>query len=136
MNKLLIIGNLTRDPELRATREGKEVCSFTVAVNSRRRDAQGDIVPDFFRVSAWEGLGRNCKQYLSKGKKVAVIGSVTVSVFQGNDGEARAQMEVFAQDVEFLTPKDAKPEQKPGIDKASGMEKAELPEGVFDELPF
>ena len=132
MNKLLIIGNLCKDPELRATSTGKEVCTFTVAVNSRRRDAQGDIVPDFFRVSAWEGLGRNCKQYLSKGKKVAVMGSVTVSVVQGNDGEARAQMEVFAQDVEFLTPKDAKPE----IDKASGMEKAELPEGVFDELPF
>ena len=117
---------------MRATSTGKEVCTFTIAVNSRRKDDSGNPVPDFFRVSAWEALGRNCKQYLSKGKKVAVMGSVTVSVFQGNDGEARAQMEVFAQDVEFLTPKDAKPE----IDKASGMEKAELPEGVFDELPF
>ena len=106
MNKLTIIGNLTRDPELRTTQAGKDVCTFTVAVN-RRNQREGQPDADFFRVSAWEALGRNCKQFLAKGKKVAVVGPVTVSTYAGNDGVTRAQMEVFAQDVEFLTPKDS-----------------------------
>ena len=100
MNKLTIIGNLTGDPELRTTSAGKEVCSFTVAVNRRTEGA------DFFRVSAWGQLGENCGKYLAKGKKAAVVGSVSVSTYTGNDGNTRAQLEVFAQDVEFLSPRD------------------------------
>jgi single-strand DNA-binding protein len=107
MNKLTIIGNLTRDPELRTTQDGTSVCGFTVAVNRRaRRDAQnGQPEADFFRVSAWRALGENCQKYLAKGRKVAVTGSVSVSTYQGNDGTTRATLEVNADDVEFLTPK-------------------------------
>lgn len=104
MNKLFIIGNLTKDPELRTTPTGKSVCSFTVAVN-RRRKVEGQPDADFFRVSTWDAMGENCGKYLSKGKKVAVTGSVSARAFSGDDGSARAQLEVFAQDVEFLTPK-------------------------------
>ena len=77
----MIIGNLTRDPELRTTQNGKTVCSFSVAVNRRgRRDAQGNQPEaDFFRVTAWRALGENCAKFLSKGRKVAVTGSVRVS---------------------------------------------------------
>ena len=80
MNKLFIVGNLTRDPELRSTPSGDSVCDFTVAVNRRgRRDAQGtQPEADFFRVSAWRQLGENCAKYLAKGRKVAVTGSVRV----------------------------------------------------------
>ena len=105
MNKLTIIGNLTRDPELRTTPTGKSVCSFMVAVN-RRRKAEGQPDADFFRVSVWDAMGENCAKYLSKGKKVAVCGTVSSRAFVGDDGIARAQMEVTAQDVEFLTPRD------------------------------
>lgn len=104
MNKLMIIGNLTRDPEIRVTQDGKSVCNFTVAVNRRQKDEQGNNVADFFRVSAWNEKGKVCKQYLAKGKKVCVIGTVSVNVYTGNDGETRAQMEVFANDVEFISP--------------------------------
>ena len=102
MNKLTIIGNLTRDPELRTTGSGHNVCSFTVAVN-RRKSANGQQEADFFRVSAWRQLGENCQRYLSKGRKVAIVGPVSVSTYQANDGSTRAQLEITAEDVEFLS---------------------------------
>ncbi len=107
MNKVFIVGNLTRDPELRTTQSGVSVCSFTVAVN-RRRSANADAgqpEADFFRVSAWRQLGEICAKYLAKGRKVCVVGSVSAQAFTGNDGQARASLEVNADDVEFLTPK-------------------------------
>lgn len=122
MNKLTIIGNLTRDPEIRVTLQGISVCTFTVAVN-RRNAKEGQPDADFFRVTAWRQLGENCGKFLAKGRKVAVVGMVSVSTYQANDGSTRAQMEVTADDVEFLSPKD------------QGYTRAELPEGVFDQLP-
>ena len=105
MNRLTIIGNLTRDPEQRTTPSGSTVCSFTVAVNRRgRRDAQNNQPEaDFFRVSAWNQLGENCARYLAKGRKVAVVGPVSVHTYQGQDGQTRASLEVMANDVEFLS---------------------------------
>ena len=102
MNKVYIIGNLTRDPELRTTQSGKNVCTFTVAVNRRQKgDAQA---ADFFRVSAWNQLGENCQRFLAKGRKVCVVGPVSVNAYTTQNGENRASLEVFAQDVEFLSP--------------------------------
>ena len=107
MNKLFIIGNLTRDPELRSTRDGIAVCTFTVAVNRRTKGAQaGQQDADFFRVNAWRELGQLCAQYLAKGRKVAVTGSVSVSTYNGSDGTTRASMDVRADQVEFLSPKE------------------------------
>ena len=106
MNKLTIIGNLTRDPELRTTSTGVNVCSFTVAVNrrnARRDDQNGQPEADFFRVSAWRQLADICSKYLAKGRKVCVVGSVSVHTYTGNDGTTRASMEVNADDVEFLS---------------------------------
>ena len=105
MNKLTIIGNLTRDPELRTTSAGKEVCTFTVAVNRRKTGNNQQPEADFFRVSAWDGLAKSCGQFLAKGRKVAVVGSVSVHTFQAHTGETKAQLEVNASDVEFLSPK-------------------------------
>ena len=104
MNKLTIIGNLTRDPELRTTTTGKDVCSFTVAV-SRRKTIEGQPDADFFRVATWGELAKTCHQYLSKGKKVCVVGSVSASAYTAQDGSTRSQMDVMAGDVEFLSPK-------------------------------
>ena len=106
MNKLTIIGNLTRDPQLR-TVNGQNgpisVCDFTVAVNRRQRNGQNEA--DYFRVTAWRGLADNCQKYLAKGRKVAVFGPVSVSTYQGSDGVTRASLDVLAEDVEFLTPR-------------------------------
>lgn len=107
MNKLTIIGNLTRDPELRTVngQEGQvSVCDFTVAVN-RRGGNNGQNEADYFRVTAWRGLADNCKRYLAKGRKVAVIGPVSCRTYTGNDGATHASLEVKADEVEFLTPR-------------------------------
>ena len=99
----MIIGNLTRPPESNTTSDGKTVCNFTVAVNRRKR-TQNQPDADFFRVAAWGKLGENCQQYLDKGKKVCVVGAVSVSTYQAQDGSTRANMEIkYADDVEFLS---------------------------------
>ena len=106
MNKLTIIGNLTRDPELRTVRDGISVCSFTVAVNrrnSRQNAANGQPEADFFRVTAWRQLGENCAKFLAKGRKVCVMGPVSASTYTANDGSTRVSLEVQADDVEFLS---------------------------------
>ena len=107
MNKVFLIGNLTRDPELRTTSTGDSVCSFSIAVNRRRRSnaEAGQPEADFFRVSAWRQLGENCAKYLAKGRKVSVVGSVSCRTYVGSDGQTRASLEVTADDVEFLTPR-------------------------------
>ena len=111
MNKLTIIGNLTADPELRTIPSGVNVCTFTVAVNSKLRNEDGSSKRvDYFRVAAWRQLGENCSKYLSKGKKVCVIGEVTARAYEAKDGSTRANLEVTADEVEFLSPK----EQNPG----------------------
>ena len=127
MNKLTIIGNLTNDPELRTTTAGINVCSFTVAVN-RRKKVEGQPEADFFRVSAWREKGENCARFLGKGKKVCVIGPVAVRTYTANDGTTRAQMEVTADEVEFLSPA-GQPEEKK--DTQNGYTAVET-----DELPF
>lgn len=101
MNKLILIGNLTRDPDLKTTPSGATVCEFTIAVNGRKREDESQ----FFKVSVWRALGETCAKYLSKGKKVFVSGSVTARAYQANDGNTRVSLEVTADDVEFLTPK-------------------------------
>lgn len=104
MNKLTIIGNLTRDPELRTVGNGIAVCNFTVAVNRRRgQNDNGQPEADFFSVAAWRQQGENCAKYLAKGRKVCVVGPVSARTYQANDGSTRVQLEVTAEDVEFLS---------------------------------
>ena len=138
MNKVFIVGNLTRDPELRTVRDGISVCSFTVAVNRRIRNAEaGQPEADFFRVTAWRGLGENCSRYLAKGRKVAVTGSVSVSTYTGNDGTTRATLEVNAD--EFLSPRGEggevpatpRPQTAPVAPQSNGFVQVD-----DDELPF
>lgn len=105
MNRITIIGNLTRDPDLRTTASGISVCSFTVAVNRRRR-AEGQPEADYFRVTVWRAIAESCAKYLSKGRKVAVVGAVSVHTYETNGNEIRASLEVEADEVEFLTAKD------------------------------
>lgn len=104
MNKLHLIGNLTNEPELRSTQTGKTVCSFTIAVS---RKHASEPTTDFFRIAAWNKLGENCCKYLSKGKKVAVIGELHPRLYDAKNGQQRLSLDVEADEVEFLSPKDA-----------------------------
>jgi len=113
MNNLHIIGNLTKDPELRSTTAGVNVCGFTVAVNRPKTQNNPEPGADFFNVSAWRGLGENCAKYLYKGAKVSVVGSVSVREWE-NNGKHGASLEVKADDVEFLS-------RRENVDAQSGM---------------
>lgn len=130
MNHLMATGNLVHDPQLRSTTTGKSVCTFTIAVN-RRKKIEGQPDADFFRVTAWNQMGENCQKYLKKGKKVTVIGPVSVQTWMGQDGKFHAGMEVLASEVEFVSPIGEAPageEQKKGF--------TDVTEAMGDDLPF
>ncbi len=138
MNKIFIIGNLTRDPEMRTTQSGVSVCSFTVAVNRRRAGGAeaGQTEADFFRVSAWRQLGENCNRFLAKGRKVGVVGTLTLQTYTGNDGQQRASLEVQADEVEFLTPRSEQGEARP-MQSSSPMQQSNgFVQVDEDDLPF
>lgn len=121
MNRLFIIGNCTKDPELRVTPSGKHVCVISVAVNRRKKAENQQENTEYFRVTAWDGLGENCAKYLTKGKKVAVVGSVSAHSYSNNKGEPCASLEVLASEVEFIGSRQDAPAAN--IDSASGMQK-------------
>ena len=147
MNKIILIGNLTRDPELRTTPNGYTVCDFTIAVNNRNGRRQQDGAQpqqddaQFFRVTAWRQLGENCAKYLAKGRKVFVSGPLTARTYQGNDGTTRVSLEVTADDVEFLTSRNEAQAMGGGYAPAPGAPAPTAQSSGFtavetDELPF
>ena len=130
MQKIFIVGNLSRDPETRTTQSGVSVCSFSVAV-TRRFPQNGEKVTDFFNVNAWRQLGENCQKFLSKGKKVAVIGELQPRPYTAKDGTTRVSLDVSADEVEFLSPKgEGAPQGAP----TAGLEGFETIRE--DDLPF
>ena len=133
MFNAFVIGNLTRDPELRTTQTGKSVCSFGLAVN-RRRKVEGQPDVDFFNVTAWQALGENCCKYLSKGRKAAVSGQLQIRTYDAQDGTKRTAVDVIADDVEFLpSARDGAPPIPETMDEAKeqGFKPADE-----EELPF
>lgn len=138
MNKIILIGNLTKAPELRATPQGVTLCNFDIAVNDKKGGQDNTL---YFRVTAWRGLGESCAKYLAKGRKVFVSGPLSYRTYQANDGSTRVQLEVTAEDVEFLSSRNddqaggysapAAP-AAPAPAEPSGM----MPVQMDDELPF
>ena len=105
MNKVFLIGNLTRDPELTTTPSGISVCRFAIAVNRNYTSADGERQTDFFNITAWRGLGERVAQYQKKGSKVAITGSIQIRNYDDNQGVRRTAVDIIAEDVEFLSPK-------------------------------
>lgn len=105
MQKIFLTGNLTHDPEVRSTPNGVTVTSFTIAVNRRFAPQGAERPTDFFRINAWRQLGDACARHLSKGRKVAVIGELQARTYEAKDGTTRMSLDVQADEVEFLTPK-------------------------------
>jgi single-strand DNA-binding protein len=105
INRVIITGNLTRDPELRSTGGGTSVCSMRVACNTRRKDqSTGEWVdkPNYFDVTVWGMQGENCAQYLSKGRPVAVDGRLEWREWQDKEGNKRQSVDIIADSVQFL----------------------------------
>lgn len=151
MNKVFLIGNLTRDPEMRSTQSGVVVCNFTIAVNRRFKNANGEQETDFLNVIAWRQLAELCGKYLAKGRKVAVTGSIQTRTYEAKDGSKRTAWDIVADEVEFLTTQSqqSSTQSAPGAyttaaSKDSGTAYASQPHNDFggytqvddEELPF
>ncbi len=140
-NRVILAGNLTRDPEVRETNSGISVCSFGIAVNSKRgrgRDATERV--DYFDVTAWRELGETIAQYKVKGDPILVEGRLQFSSWEGQDGSKRSKVDVVADNVQFLGR--AGGEDSGGGSSSRGSSSSprsnrdDLDEEDFDDLPF
>lgn len=126
MNKIYIIGNVTHTPESKTvtTASGDSaVCTFSVAVNKRNNASE------FYRVTAWRKLGENCARFIQKGKKVAVVGEPSVRLYTSRDGETKYSFEITADEVEFLSPREA-------VEQAPAQKQDDFTDVSDDDLPF
>lgn len=105
MNKVFLIGNLTRDPELTETNGGISVCRFSIAVNRNYSGVDGEKKTDYFNCVAWRGLSETVSRYARKGNKIAVAGAIELRNYEDRDGVKRTAVDIVAGEVEFLTPK-------------------------------
>ena len=146
MNKALLVGNLTRDPEHSVTPNGISVCRFTVAVQRKFANSDGEREADFINCVAWRNLADNVAKYVKKGKKVSVVGSIQTRSYEAQDGSKRYITEVVCEDVEFISPRDSEdgePSVKSKFDDgassdegSSGAKIAKFEPIDDDDLPF
>lgn len=111
MNKVILIGNLTKDTEHGVTKSNIYYCNFTIAVNRPYLDGNGARQVDFFNIRTWRGIAETCAKYLTKGKKVCVVGELQQRNYEDNQGVKRTVVEIMANDIEFLSPADKGQEQ-------------------------
>ena len=105
MNKVILVGNLTRDPELITTSNGVSLCRFTLAVQRRFAGPDGEREADFVNIVVWRAQADNCYKYLKKGSKCGVVGSLQTRSYDAQDGTKRYSTDVVAEEVEFLSTK-------------------------------
>ena len=142
INRVVLVGNLTADPELRHTGGGTPVCSLRIAVNGRRRDESGQWVdkPNYFSVSVFGNQAESCSQYLSKGRPVGIDGRLDWREWQAQDGTKREAVEIVAESVQFLGSRDSGGDFGGGnqfVPAGAGSESsADFPSAADDDIPF
>jgi single-strand DNA-binding protein len=127
-NKIIIVGYLGRDPEIRYTADGTPVCSFTVATTERRKDKAGEMqdVTTWFRITTWRRQAETANQYLSKGKQVYIEGRLSQTEYQDRDGNTRTTLEVNATDLHFIGAR---------VDEAGGSPREYQPQAASQSSP-
>lgn len=138
MNKVYLIGNLTRDPEVSETGSGLTLCRFSIAVNRNYSSSDGERQTDFFNITVWRALAENCGKYLKKGSKVAVVGSLQNRSYEDKDGIKRNVTDIVANEVEFLSSKNSgEGDEDPATRRSMPSKKPELEVMTDDDtLPF
>jgi len=144
INRVVLVGNLTRDPELRHTPAGTPVCSLRIAVNSRRRDESGAWVdkPNYFDVSVFGNQAESCAQYLSKGRPVGIDGRLDWREWDAQDGTKRQAVQIIAESVQFLGSRDGGGGGDFGGGErfvpagAASESAADFPSTADDDIPF
>ena len=135
MNKVYLIGNLTRDPEISTTTSGISVCRMSIAVSRRFSNAEGARDTDFFNVTAWRGTADNCAKFLKKGNKIAVSGSIQTRNYEKADGTKGFSVDIVADEVEFLSSKNDGTAEG-GMAMGGSMPVSDLQPIDDDNLPF
>ena len=147
INRVVLVGNLTKDPELRHTPSGTAVCSLRLAVNTRRKDgATGEWTekPNYFDITVWGNQGESCAQYLSKGRPVAVDGRLEWREWDAQDGTKRQAVEIIADTVQFLGSRGDDPQARSAdaagnqfVPAGAAAERADFPAAAADDdIPF
>ena len=136
MNKVILVGNLTRDPELTETPSGVAVCRFAIAVSRDYASADGTRETDFFNITVWRGRAENCGKYLKKGNKVAIVGSIQTRSYEDKDGIKRNVTDIIANEVEFLTPKGSQSEDGETVISSGERARPQLEAIDDNQLPF
>lgn len=126
MNRVIMVGNLTKDPELSETPSGIKVCRFSIAVQRKYTNEQGKKEADFFNVIAWRGLAESVAKYLEKGGKAGVSGSLQTRTYDANDGSKRYATEIVADEVEFLSQRKTE-NARPSVDELPPIDDPDLP---------
>lgn len=135
MNKVYLIGNLTRDPEISTTTSGISVCRMSIAVSRRFANAEGSRDTDFFNVTAWRGTADNCAKFLKKGNKIAVSGSIQTRNYEKADGTKGFSVDIVADEVEFLSSKNDGTAEG-GMSMGGSSQVSDLQPIDDDNLPF
>ena len=143
INRVVLVGNLTKDPELRHTPGGTPVCNLRIAVNTRRKDETGQWAdkPNYFSISVFGNQAESCAQYLSKGRPVAVDGRLEWREWQAQDGAKRESVEVVADSVQFLGSRGDGAGGGDGANQfvpagAGSESSADFPAAADDDIPF
>lgn len=134
MNKVLLVGNLTKDPELTTTTNGISVCRFSIAVSRRYVGASGERETDFINIVVWRGQAENCHKYLKKGSKCGIVGTLQTRSYDAQDGSKRYVTEVVADEVEFISTN--RNQDGTSREDAPAEDVAELKPIDDDSLPF
>ncbi len=143
MNKVILIGNLTKDPELITTNNGVSLCRFSLAIQRSFASADGEREADFINIVVWRGQADNCYKYLKKGSKAGVVGSIQTRAYDGSDGTRKYATEVVASEVEFLSSRGASGVEEVSSAPAGGSKSTGKSDTVSkfepiddDNLPF
>ena len=137
MNKVYLIGNLTRDPEISTTTSGISICRMSIAVGRRFSNAEGGRDTDFFNITAWRGTAENCAKFLKKGNKIAVSGSIQTRTYDKQDGTKGFSIDIVADEVEFLSSKNDNSESSEGGVAMGGSNPVSDLQPIDDDnLPF
>jgi single-strand DNA-binding protein len=143
MNKAILIGRLTKDPELSTTQSGISVCKFTLAIDRPYKNSEGEKEADFLPIIVWRVQAENCGKYLKKGNQCAVSGSVQTRTYDDKDGNKRYITEIVADNVQFLSPRQGGEDTETAREytpKSASNKKpatvAELTPVDDDDLPF
>jgi single-strand DNA-binding protein len=139
INRVVLVGNLTKDPELRHTQGGTSVCKLRLAVNTRRKDETGQWTdkPNYFDVTVWGNQAESCSQYLSKGRPIGVDGRLDWREWEAQDGTKRQAVEIIADSVQFLGGRsDSDTGGNQFVPAGATADAADFPQAADDDIPF